>query len=276
MQSYTLVIGRVVSRNGDFLAEGCIVDCGAKKIMRVCKSSLSAEVVALGSAIDLVLWAKILVVEFTTGKFLREMLDSQDSYALQTPFKPAPSIIHVEEDMQELAHLKNVAPTESPTAEKESMAADMIRALQEDSEKKLTDAFNERYVELLKTYVFADAPNAYASIMSGFPNTSKRFLRINLAYIRELTPLVVLTYIAKYYNLADSGSKSINGKHSLLQIAMRYNTFKFGFIGRRGVRGQIKSFVEVGNRRLLQEKQEQDATITKKTIRKAIGDKMIQ
>ena len=110
---------------------------------------------------------------------------------------------------------------------------------------------------MLKTFVFTDASNAYSSIISGFPSTTERFLRINLSYIRDLTPLIVLTYIDKDYNLSDSGSKSTNGQHSLLLLAMQYNTFKFGFIGREKIRGLTERFVSIGKLRL---KAEQKAT----------------
>ena len=88
-----MLIGRILSRNGDFLANGNVIDAGAKKIHRVRKSSLSADVVAVGAALDLTLWAKVLVVEFFTGRFIREILDTTDNYALQTPVDPAPSTI---------------------------------------------------------------------------------------------------------------------------------------------------------------------------------------
>lgn len=102
--------------------------------------------------------------------------------------------------------------------------------------------------------MFTDAANAYTSVMSGFPNTTERFLRINLSYIRDLSPLVVLTYIDKNYNLSDSGTKTEQGKHTLLQMAMQYNWFKFGFIGRKNIRETIGDFEKTGKRRIVCEK----------------------
>ena len=248
VHSYTLLIGRIMSRNGDFLANGNVIDDGSKKIHRVCKSSLSAEVVSLGTALDLTLRTKVLVVEFPTGRFIREILDSADNYALQTPFDPAPSTIAVKQEISDMSQsVDNLFDGRDAPALQEQLEEAVARGIQE-AEKKFADAFNESRVEMLKTFVFTDASNAYSSIISGFPSTTERFLRTNSPYIRDLAPLIALTYIDKDYNLSDSGSKSNNGQYSLslLLLAMQYNTFKFGFIGRKKIRGLTDHFVSMG------------------------------
>ena len=245
MQSVTLIPGKVLSRNGDFLEGGSVIDAGAKKIHRVCKSSLSAEVVALGTAPDLTLWTKVLVVGIFPGQFIKEIIDSTDNYALQTPFDAAPPLGEVKRGAHQMNSGSGVPETHS-----ELSAEDMISTHRIMSERKMVEVFNDAYIEILKTFVFTDASNAYTSIMSGFPSTSECFLRINLSYIRDLTPLVVLTYIDKNYNLSDSGRKSVDGQHSLLLIAMQFNAFKFGFLGRRAIKGMTAEFEKKGKARL--------------------------
>ena len=90
-----------------------------------------------------------------------------------------------------------------------------------EAQRKMEREFPEAYVATFGTFAFTDAANAYTSVMSGFPNTTERFARINLSYFRDLSPLVVLTYIAKNYNLGDPGTKTLQGKHTLLQMSMR-------------------------------------------------------
>ena len=176
---------------------------------------------------------------------------------MQTPFDPAPSTIAAKQEIPDVSQrADNLFDGKDAPAAQEQLGDAMERGIQE-AEKKFADAFNESHVEMLKTFVFTDASNAYSSIISGFPSTTERFLRINLSYIRDLTPLIVLTYIDKDYNLSDSGSKSTNGQHSLLLLAMQYNTFKFGFIGREKIRGLTERFVSIGKLRL---KAEQKAT----------------
>ena len=68
----------------------------------MCKSSLSAEVVALGTALDLALWTKVLIVEVFPGRFIKEIIDSADNYALQTPFDPAPPLGEVKSEVHQM------------------------------------------------------------------------------------------------------------------------------------------------------------------------------
>ena len=156
----------------------------------LCKSSRPAEVVSLGTALDLALGAKVVVVEFFTGRLIREILDTTDNYAVQTPFDPAPSTIAAKQEISDMSQCAdNLCDGEDPPAIQEQLADAMARGFQE-AEKKFAGAFNDSHVEMLKTFVFTDVSNAYSSIISGSPSTTERFLRINLSYICDLAPLI--------------------------------------------------------------------------------------
>ena len=117
MQCYTLLAGKIQSRNGDFLAKGCVIDASSRKIQRVCKSSLSAEVVSLGAALDITLWTKVLLIEMFEGRFAKEIMGTSDNYALQTPFDPAPPLCDVKLELKNLQNQSGIQPLELPPAE---------------------------------------------------------------------------------------------------------------------------------------------------------------
>ena len=102
LQSYVLLAGRVKRRDGDIVAQGCLLDCASYKIRRVCKSSLSAEVSALGNGIDVALWSRVLWIEIASGRFLKELLEANESYVLQTPFGAAPAASEVRQEVSEI------------------------------------------------------------------------------------------------------------------------------------------------------------------------------
>ena len=235
LESYVFVIGMVKSRDGDFVANGCVLDCASKKLHRVCRSSLAAEVLALSDGCDIALWNKTLLVEISSGRFLREILEPANGYLLQTPFGLVPSVEEVQLEMKELAMKADMGRT--VVAEKSDLNLnDEPKVLSDEDSKENMDKirgnlfkFDNKYVDLLKLLVFTDSANAYASILSGHPATLERTLRIQLSYVRDLSTLCCISFIDKDYNLADAGTKTVGGKKRLLHIAMSYNTFKFGF-----------------------------------------------
>ena len=210
---------------------------------------MAAEVLALPNGCDIALWNKTLPVEMLTGKFPKELLEPAEGYILQTPFGLVPSIEEVQKELYSItsryrANQTDGAGTIQDKQDKKNEIDSEARSKKIRS--KLSD-FETKYVDLLKLLVFADSSNAYDSILSGHPATAERTLRIQLSYVRDLSNLRCLSFIDKDYNIADSGAKTIGGEKRLLHIAMMYNAFKFGFLGRKevgkftNVRGNLKA-----------------------------------
>ena len=90
VESYILAVGRPHSRNGDILCVGSYVDGGARRIARVCRSSLGSESVALGNAADTGLFVRVMLIELVTGKFAKDIVGPSVQYKLFTPFGVSP------------------------------------------------------------------------------------------------------------------------------------------------------------------------------------------
>ena len=91
IESAFIVVGRVKFRNGDLSCQGCYIDSCARKIHRVCRSSLGAEAVALGNCADLSVWIRVLLVEMIQGQFFKELVGPSAQFKLLIPFGKAPS-----------------------------------------------------------------------------------------------------------------------------------------------------------------------------------------
>ena len=243
LESYVFAIGMVRSRDGDFVANGRVLGCASEKLHRVCRSSLAAEVLALNDGRDIALRNETLLVEISSGRFFREIPEPSSGYLLQTPLGLVPSGEEVQQEMKELA-MKADTEKSLPSKKHEMNLKDEPKMLSVEDSKENMDRirgnlvqFDNKYVGMLKLLVFTDSANAYASILSGHPATSERTLRIQLSYVRDLSALCCVSFIDKDYNLADAGAKTVGGKNRLLHIAMSYSAFKFGFLGRKKVRG---------------------------------------
>ena len=68
------------------------------KLYRVTKSSLSPEVVALSNGIDIGIFIRVLAIELLTGIFMRDLIDTHNSYSVLSPF----GLSHCEEDTNTL------------------------------------------------------------------------------------------------------------------------------------------------------------------------------
>ena len=80
LEAYVLFVWKVKKRDGDFVEEGCLVGRISRKIHRVRRSSLAAEVVASCDGFAVAIRSKALIVEAVSGKFLKELLEPMDKF----------------------------------------------------------------------------------------------------------------------------------------------------------------------------------------------------
>ena len=90
LQSHTAILGRACSRNGDITCKGFFLESCARRIQRVCKSTLGSEAVALSTAADAGLWLRVLFIEMVTGSFEKSIIQPKSSFRLCSPFQESP------------------------------------------------------------------------------------------------------------------------------------------------------------------------------------------
>ena len=234
LESFVLSLGKVRGRNGDITVRANILDFGSKRIYRVCKSSVGAECVAISNGADLGIWVRILTIELLTGVFLRELLDTKNSYSITSPFGLSPSENMVRVEMSAWGEGEEMFPGDVKSQERFQSELQ----LQEQTLMDRMQKFEQEHVDLVKLLLLTDSANAYASLITGFPNTTERALRIVLAYTRNLLNIMAISFVDKDYNLADSGTKSHTVLHKLLDLALKFNFFKVGFMGRKWIASQ--------------------------------------
>ena len=100
IECFLILIGCARARNGEILCTGNILDGGAKKITRTCKSSLSAEAIGLANLSDLAVWTRVLCLELLTGQLFKELVLPDASYRLPTPFGIPPMAEQISAELQ--------------------------------------------------------------------------------------------------------------------------------------------------------------------------------
>ena len=95
-------------------------------------------------------------------------------------------------------------------------------------------------VFLRRAILLTDSDICYSAVLAGKSNAAERTVRAQLAYIRDMSETISLTFIDKDYNLADSLSKTKGGQHSLLLNFLRYSLFRIGFVGRGAAKGVLQ------------------------------------
>ena len=216
MECCILILGAARARNGEILCCGGIIDANARKILRICRSSLSAESIALCNCSDLAIWSRILILEITFGKFFPELVNNSRAYSLVTPFGSPPSFSEI------IAELNNELPKLTTTESNEQLNEQLYGL---ESKKCILENW-------IKTLVLTDSANAYSCILSGNPKCQERQVRLTLAVVRDLSQLLVLSFIDKDYNLSDCGTKDERSNKSILLSFLDSSYFKIGFLGR--------------------------------------------
>merc|ERR1711951_97653 len=87
---------------------------------------------------------------------------------------------------------------------------------------------------MFKILVLTDCSNVYSSVCGVQPRSTDKSIRIVLAYIRDCTNRIGLSYTDAEYNLADLGTK-VHRQHHRWNQFLSLGIFQIGFIGRKAV-----------------------------------------
>ena len=185
-----IILGCAKARNGTILCMGNLLDSVAKKINRVCRSSLSAESISLANVCDISVWTRVVCLELLVGEMFQELVLPCSTYKLVTPFGAPPLAENVAKELG----------VKEPLSCAGLMEADKAPGKQAetwDSKELYASSDRLNVVNLLKTLVLTDSANAYSSVLSGNPNVSERQTRIALSAVRDLAETIVLSFIDK-------------------------------------------------------------------------------
>ena len=230
IESAFIIVGRVKFRNGDLSCQGCYIDSCARKIHRVCRSSLGAEAVALANSADLSIWIRVLLLEMIMGQFCKELVDPSTQFKLLIPFGAAPT----NEDVFNELFGKEKTPAQVFDLRGESKQKEML----EKAMRKLEE--NPDYMQSwCRLLLMTDSYNCYSSILSGSPKNSEKSINIQLAYVRDISESLALTFIDKNFNLADCSTKTHGDNNKILRTFLKYGCFKIGFLGRVKVKEML-------------------------------------
>ena len=217
MESNMLILGIPKTRDGTILCKGNFIESSSRKIIRTCRSSLSAETVSLYNTCDLALWLRVLIIEILLGKVYREIVDGSESYKLITPFGRAPLASQIIDEL------------------------DLPRPLKPAEVKEMTNEalFHKNHAllaleNLVKTLLLTDSANAYSSVLSGNPSCAEKQTRIGLGCVRDRSDVITLSFIDKDFNLADATTKE-RSNFKILHLFFEEGYFRIGFLGREEV-----------------------------------------
>lgn len=104
------------SRDGEITRIGDFLDVSARRVSRICRSSLAPDAVALGNGFDFTIRIRILSIETLTGCFAKEIIDVNPHYKLLTPFDDSPSVQKVQTEMEYLSEERPQVTDFSPNA----------------------------------------------------------------------------------------------------------------------------------------------------------------
>ena len=256
-ESYFIAYGRPLTRDGVITCEIHPMLWGTRKLRRVARSSLTAEVVALCTTIDTCYWFQALLHETFFGKFLLDSFDPDKPSPLFAPF-PAPvgsssasnrtiflsSTAAAQFDSSEiissLVLLSSVSPERAPV----SISFSLIRHVY-DSFFVRKDRVDSESIPIL---ILTDSANAFSSSHGGNPRSIDRHTRIHMCYIRDGLDRYNLSFCSAGFNLADCGTK-LKGQVSLVETAFRDNRCRIGFLSRSEMQ-MLKQTLAAGARDL--------------------------
>ena len=215
IECFVLILGETQSRSDTILCKGGLLDAGAKKIMRIRRSSLGAESVALCNCADIDCWARILLLEMTLGTVFSELInDKSSSYALITPFGSPPGASTVLSEIAGVSSKPMVAVQNSNELNEKLFGMSSKRCILEN---------------WIKTLILTDSANAYSSILCGNPHTLERQTRLTLSVVRDMGHLIVLSFIDKDFNLPDAGTKHEHANTKILSTFLKTGFPALGF-----------------------------------------------
>ena len=223
LQSYTAILGKACSRNGDITCKGFFLESCARRIQRVCKSTLAAEAAALSTAADAGIWLRVLFIEMVTGSFEKTLIQPKSSFRLFSPFQESPSMNTVLSELERNAlHETNGFDLHSDSISKDKLINQLFDRTQKGDD----------IIFWCRMLLMTDSANCFSSVLSGSPSSTEKSVRIILAYLRDMCEVISLTFIDHNYNLTDSPTKEKGGNHAIMLSFLRWGIFRIGFLGR--------------------------------------------
>lgn len=194
MESYILLIRRSHSRNGDILRSGGYADGGARRVARVCRSSISSEYLEARNAADAVLYVRVVTAEMILGRFVREIVDPIHHFNLMPPFGIPPSAETAIGEMSRDDEIPQVSDLRHSSADNGTFRKDLF------GNRAIGGSMNYTCRMLLLT----DSSDVYSSLLSGKGSSSEKSARVQISYWGDMGDAAALTFIDASYNLSAS------------------------------------------------------------------------
>ena len=210
---------------------------GTRKVRRIARSSLTAEVVALRTTIDTCYWFQALLHEAIYGNFLLDPFDPAKPSPLFAPFSTPTEMDSAAEKSVYLSPQVAVRFQQS-----QILSLILISTLDSESDhvsvpfswiRQQYAAFiaNHDVKEVIPILILTDSANAFSSSHGGNPRSIDRHTRIHMCYIRDGMGRYNLSFCAAGFNLADCGTK-LRGQTPLVDIAFASSRCRIGFLSR--------------------------------------------
>ena len=234
-ESHFIGIGVPLSRDGVINCAFHPILWGSRKIHRVVRSSLAAEVIALCSTIDLTYWLQSVLHELFFGKFLREQFDYSPPSPLLAPFSSDHWDSGQNSTEPEKIALSSTCsaflchhPVISVHFEDGSGFFNMESIRRSYDTFLQSDLSRDENIYLL---ILTDSANAFSSSHGGNPRSLDKHSRIHMCYVRDGLDRYNLSFAAAGFNVSDCGAKYKGAYHLVENIWIR-NRCQIGFLSR--------------------------------------------
>ena len=222
----SLVTLATAGKRGEFAdCAGWAILTSSGKVDRIARSSLAAEVIALSPGVDILQWIRTYFHEIMTGEFSTQLLLAEDLFPLQTPFlKHLEEVEHSEKEEQKIGVMSwcyFFAIVRRVCLWRRCSFNTIVFAV--------TNVINDGSISAI---ALTGCPNAYATISAVSVNSNDRSMRILLAYIRDNTATVCLSFLDAVFNLADVATKRY-GNAGIYRKFVETGKFTISFLGRK-------------------------------------------
>ena len=164
-----------------------------------------------------------MLIEITTGKFAKDIVDPSVRYKLPTPSGVSPTVETVIRELNRSEKSPEVVDLRGEFTQEETLQRNVFNR----------DKNGESWAYIARMLLLTDSANIYASLLCGKGSSMGKSVRIQVSYLRDISDVMAITFLGQIYNLADSGSKDRGGHHALLVEFLTTGMFKIGFLGRK-------------------------------------------
>ena len=254
LESGIVLIGKPIYRNGPITCLGHVIFFFSKKIQRVCRSSISAECVALANVIDFTLWLRCILVELIDGRFEHQIIPPRGPLPLISPFKdkndnPCAWLYEKAEfDQANVSRKLWLKPSKNRNTlmqDTQSRKMSLASHCEQCGYTSVMDCLHLREgydscfsfasSELIHALVLTDCSNAISSINNINARCVDRCARLQMAYIRDAQSLLSVTFVCGPMNLGDVGTK-LYSNLSIYRKLVEKGTFEIAFLSRRDIK----------------------------------------